>query len=315
MNLTDLTEVLRRHAELPPDAAHGPRMSGIQARVKASRRRRVAAVAASLVAVLGVSFALTLPVRRESQPAEPVVFSEYHEGTRIVAQTSGRAPESTITLRFVLTALDTKLFIACDPHDGDKQMYANLFVNGVQSSNDSTCTKLTYTTDWTEVGIGVGTSVTVTASAGEQQWREEFRKGPIPPDATFGLAVGVPVTPEDYPFPPRPESLKSVDAVLDRIARSRRIDVRRADQDQPNGTWRTTVTWPKQQSSLEIVINTPGRIRVLVDDVVVAEKVTWTYDASPTVFILSPDRAMGENVDITVIAERTSGDWAVILSG
>ncbi|WP_157620449.1 hypothetical protein [Saccharothrix sp. NRRL B-16348] len=54
---------------------------------------------------------------------------------------------------------------------------------------------------------------------------------------------------------------------------------------------------------------------MLVDDVVVAEKVTWTYDASPTVFILSPDRVMGENVDITVIAERTSGDWAVILSG
>ncbi|MEV1118523.1 hypothetical protein AB0I91_25940 [Actinosynnema sp. NPDC049800] len=325
MNLTDLTEVLRHHAELPPDAAHGPRMSGIQARVEASRRRRVvAAVAASLVAVLGVAFALRTPVQRESQPAEPkpIVFSEHHEGTRIVAQTSGRAPASAITLRFAPTTPDPKLFIACDANDDDKQMYATLVVNGVPYGDGLTCgPPMNVTFEWAKHGIGVGTPVTVTLSAGEQLWDEEERwphSGPMPPDATLGLAVGVPVAPEDYPFPPRPETLEPIDPALDNTnPGQRRVYELRADPDQPNGTWRSTVSLPGRPVYVGVAVNTPGRIRVLVNGVEVVEHATWTYRSS---YLMDTSQEYwevavepGATVDLTVIVERTSGDWAVVL--
>ncbi|MCC8246837.1 hypothetical protein [Saccharothrix luteola] len=324
MNLTDLTEVLRRHAELPPDAAHGPRMSGIRAKVKASRRRRATAVAASIVAVLGVAFALTAPVQRESQPAEPepVVFSEYHEGTRIVAQTSGRAPASTIALRFVPTTPEPELFITCDPHDDSKQMYSTLIVNGVPVGDGLTCgLPMKLNLDWTKHRIGVGAPMTVTMSVGEQLWDEEEQgahAGPMPPDATFAAAVGVPVAPEDYPFPPRPETLAPIDPALDATNPGQdRVFELRAVPGRSNGTWQTAVSLPSRPVYVVVAVNTPGRIRVLINDVEVVEHATWTYRIS---HLSDSDQGYwevgvepGATVNITVIAERTSGDWAVLL--
>jgi hypothetical protein len=320
MNLTDLTEVLRHHAELPPDGAHGPRMSGIQARVKASRRRRAAAVAASLVAVLGVTFALTTPVRRESQPAEPepTVFSAYHEGTRIVAQVSGRAPASTTVLRFVPTTLDLRVFTRCEA--GDEQLLARLTING-HPHGPTTCgfSLDSRYVDLTEYDFQVGSPATLVMSVGEQNGTPE--PGPVPADATFALGVGEAVPVEDYPFPPRPESLPSVDSMLGSINPDTRIDVRRADPNQPNGTWRSTVTLPSLPVYVQAASNTPGRITVLVDDVEVYEYEKWTYDDRSGLSLRQDSwetRAgskvePGATVDITVIAEGTSGDWAVVL--
>ena len=52
--------------------------------------------------------------------------------------------------------------------------------------------------------------------------------------------------------------------------------MRRADPDQPNGTWRTTVALPNRPVLVEVALDTPGRIRVLVDDVEVVDHATWT---------------------------------------
>ena len=49
----------------------------------------------------------------------------------------------------------------------------------------------------------------------------------------------------------------------------------------------------------------------------VVERVTWTYEASLMTDVPQDYWEVavepGDTVDITVIAERTSGDWAVVL--
>ncbi|NUT46494.1 MAG: hypothetical protein HOV94_04105 [Saccharothrix sp.] len=319
MNLTDLTDVLRDHAELPDDAAHGPRMAGIRARVRTARRRRVVAAAACLVAVLGVAFAVTTPRQQESQPADPPAsseFPEYHEGTRIIEQTTGRAPAASGAVRFVPTTLDLRVFTRCE---GDAQLLADLTVNGRPRPGGSCGYWTDDHIDWhADYGIEVGSPVTIVMSVGEQHGTDPT-PGAVPADAVFTLAVGEAVAPEDYRFPPRPETLAPIDPSLDTINPIGRIDVRRADPEQPNGTWRTAVTLPNRQSCFHVAANTPGLIRVLVNDVEVVDYAKWTYETT-NMMSASQDywaerAAPGETVEITVVAERTSGDWAVALKG
>ena len=87
MNLTDLTEVLRDHADVAGE--HGDtRLAGVRAKVTTTRRRRAVAGAACVVlAFLGVVYAVAPRHGRLSEPALPVrSFPEYQGGTKLVAQ-------------------------------------------------------------------------------------------------------------------------------------------------------------------------------------------------------------------------------------
>lgn len=317
MNLTDLTDVLHHHSELPEDATHGPRMAGIRAKVRAGRRRRLVAAATCLAAVLGVAFALTTPVWRNSQPADPLTFPDYHNGTRILAQTSGQAPTSNIAVRFVLTKLDPKPWLFTHCTSNDQQQAAEITING-RSAGLQTCHDVdaAYGTelDWAHFGVEIGSPVVIVMSAGVQITGEPR---PVPDELRFSIAVGEPVPPENYLFPPRPETLPALEeppSIHDRIA------VARADQNRPNGTWQTTVEWPDERTVIHLASNTPGRMRVLVNDVQVIDRTTWTYGLAPTDI---PDYRFedfglkveaGETATITVITERFTGDWKVWLS-
>ncbi|PSL51650.1 hypothetical protein B0I31_11980 [Saccharothrix carnea] len=317
MNLTDLTDVLRDHAGPPPDAAHGPRMSGIRAKVRASRRRGVIAAAVSLVAVLGVTFALTAPAQRESEPAVPTTFPAYHAGTRIVAQAADRAPAHEVSVQVVPTRRDLRVFTRCEA--GGRELRVRVTVNGMYS-HETTCghQPADGVVSWTAESFPVGSPVTFGMSVGESDVTQPTA-GPIPAGTAFALAIGEEVPVEDYRFPPRPESLSPVDPLLS--APAPRIDLRRADRDQPNGTWRTTVDLPDRPVRIQVASNTPGRIQVLANGVRVYDHVKWTYEAT-TGLSLPQDlwekdsgakAEVGAAVEITVIAERTSGDWAVVL--
>lgn len=316
MNLTDLAEVLRDHADhadLPPDAGHGSRMAGVRARVRASRWQRAAAVAASLVAVVGVAFAVTAPSRSESRPAEPPVFAEYHQGTRIVAQTSGRAPTSTVSVRFVPTTPDPEVFITCD--GGGARLVATVTVDGHQHRDLACGLASRVDVDRTARGVAVGVPMTVTMSV--QRYVHDpvqnlVSSGPVPPDAVFGLAVGVPV--EGHPpMVPGPGTSVLADAV----------EVLRSSPGRANGTWRTSVALPKGPFHVEVAAHHPGRFRVLVNGVEVLEYAKWTGDVSSSGSLRHEHWeeqfglavAPGAAVEITVVAERTAGEWTVVLRG
>ncbi|MFD0203433.1 MULTISPECIES: hypothetical protein [Saccharothrix] len=171
---------------------------------------------------------------------------------------------------------------------------------------------------WTTESFPVGSPVTLGITVGESDGTRRT-PGPIPAGTTFALAVGEVVPVEDYRFPPRPESLSPVDPLLG--APATRIDLRRAERDRPNGTWRTTLDLPDRPVRIQVAANTPGRIQVLVDGVRVFDYVKWTYEAT-TGSSLPQDlwekdsgakAEVGATVEITVVAERTSGDWAVVL--
>jgi hypothetical protein len=79
-----------------------------------------------------------------------------------------------------------------------------------------------------------------------------------------------------------------------------------------------TIEWPGPVE-VHSRVNTPGRIQVLVDDVPVLDYSTWTYTDSGSQSV-PPDQwestyglkpAVGDPVRITVIPERTTGDWEV----
>ena len=82
-----------------------------------------------------------------------------------------------------------------------------------------------------------------------------------------------------------------------------------------------TVTWPGDRM-LHAQLNTPGRLRVLVDDVQVLDFSHWSYAAEGAYSSMSDSWAeehgiapvVGAPVRITVIPERVTGDWEVIVA-
>ncbi len=122
MNLDDLASVLRDRADHLPDAPAGPRVAGVQSLVRASRRRR-AVTGALCLALVGALYALVVPTPREGHlPAGPVrAYPDHHQGTRILAQATGR----TAVTRFVPRTLDLSLFLRCD-----KEVVVRVVVDG-----------------------------------------------------------------------------------------------------------------------------------------------------------------------------------------
>jgi hypothetical protein len=70
---------------------------------------------------------------------------------------------------------------------------------------------------------------------------------------------------------------------------------------------------------LAVKMNTPGRIRVLVNDTQLIDLSHWTYGMGgtqaewPTYSGEKYGLSKGQSVKITVIPERTTGDWMVTL--
>jgi hypothetical protein len=317
MNLTDLTEVLRERADVP-DSVQQVRLAGVRAKVRASKRRRAVTGAACVVlAFLGAVYAVVPKLVTTSEPAVPVrSFPEYHEGTRLVGQAWGELPSTSVTVRFVPEALDFRLFWMCHI-ENSRALYVTITVNG-KPYGEGTCgpgAASSYV-EWAGMGVVVGQPFEATLTVdGEDDGTTSAPATMAPPEAgSFGIAVGAGVPPSDYPFPPRPSTLEPVPRMSTAVLS--------ADPDDPTTRMETSVAWPGT-SVLEMQLNTPGRLRVLVNDVQVLDFAHWDYTMGQSQS-LSSDKwessyglklAEGDPVRITVVPERVTGDWQVTLSG
>ncbi|MEV6716674.1 hypothetical protein AB0M48_32100 [Lentzea sp. NPDC051208] len=305
MNLSDLTEVLRERAEIT-DSAHEARMAGVRARVTAGKRRRaVLGVAGVVLALVGIVFAL-LPRIEQSEPAVPPrSLPEYQDGARLVAQAWGDLPSTSTTLRFVPKSLDLVLFTHCETGRGDG-MFTTLVVNGHPYTERDGCGGSRRVRDWGVFDVVVGQPSVITLTV---EPRRTTAKG------TFAVGIGEVVPVSEYSFPPRPQTLATFPATQPEPA-----IVLRPDPATPAGQREVTIEWPGD-NLMELRSNTPGRIRVLVNDVVVLDYSHWSYGVGTSWLQPSDwenvdglDLAKGQAVKITVIPERVTGDWEVTLA-
>lgn len=319
MNLTDLSEVLRDHSELD-DSSHEARMAGVRARVSATRRRRAVAGAAFVVlALVGVVYAV-LP--RLTPPPEPAVptrsLPEYQYGTRLLAQAWGDLPSTSATIRFVPKSTDLTLFTQCDIGQ-NRRLLVDVTINGRSMYGENRTCGTVVSTTWSSFGVVPGQPSVITLTvAGEQG---EFKSWPppllpLPASGTFAVGMGEAVPVSEYQFPPRPQTLEK----LSEVYRDAPIELR-ADPVAPAAKKEITAEWPGA-NLMQAQMNTPGRLRVLVNDVEVIDFSSWAYHVHQTQVaryeweegFKGLQLSEGQLVKITVIPERTTGDWNVTLS-
>lgn len=316
MNLTDLNEVLRDHAILP-DSAHEARMAGVRARVAATRRRRAAAgVACAVLALVGIVYTLLPHADPPPEPALPTrSMPEYQFGTRLIAQAWQDLPATSVTVHFVPKSLDLMVFTQCDTGQ-QENLLINVAVNGREFKTANSCGHGT-STDWADLGVVPGqpsvATLTILGKQGDNEPGQHPSILPLPATGVFALGVAEAVPVHEYPFPPRPETLPTIQPGY-----PYGIQVRANELD-PAARQDTTVEW-HGPTRLHAEMNTPGRIRVLVNDIEVLDYSNWSYIVGGTE--VDPERlnriiglplAKGQQVKVTVIPERATGDWKVTL--
>lgn len=138
--------------------------------------------------------------------------------------------------------------------------------------------------------------------------------GAIPASGSFALGVGETVPVSEYPLPPRPQTLEPFTP----LAPEPTIELR-AELSDPNRRKDFTVEWPGD-NHMTARMNTPGRIRVLVNDVVVIDYSHWFYSVATGITMPYQWTRYGlelsekQTVKITVIPERITGDWIVTVA-
>ena len=319
MNLTDLTEVLRDHAEFD-DTAHDARMAGIRARILATRRRLALTGVICVVLALVSAVYLTLP--RPVEPANPPrSLPEYQSGARLVTQAWADLPANSVTVEYIPKSEDLVVFDHCSVESAKQDLVAAVTVNGHPRwlggcSGGNTSQGIG---NLASLGGAVGKPLTITmiigygSVAGEVPDKVEDIR---PPDKTvtgeFAVGIGERVPVSEYSFPPRPETLVDIDD----LAPPKDINIR-ADRNDPDARQTLDVVWPGP-CHLYTALNTPGRLEVLINGEPVYDVDSWVYGGASGFTTLGeedgPHIPPGQIVTVTVIPERTTGDWSVQLA-
>ncbi|MFC0003977.1 hypothetical protein [Micromonospora siamensis] len=325
MNETDLRTVLAERSAGKTSDPAVDRLAGVHRRVLRRRRLRrgtaVAGAALALLALGGVATARTDPSPAPAGPPAGTVdgFPEYAEGARVVATARGALPERSTRLTVTPTTLDLVIFTSCPepaslPVELEIQVDGHPFFSGTCGGSWST------TVDgWRDVGARVGRPAVLTVRAGAADDGAGGRL-PVPPRGEFGVAVGERVPVGDYPFPPRPAPLPPLERPVGDDGEPLPPDalVLRSDPADPTASRRATITWgPAVRAWMSA--QTPGRLRVRVAGVEVADASWWDYRAGQQASTKSATWAgehglrllPGQRVAVEVIPERFTGDWLV----
>ena len=342
MNPTLLRTVLdERSADPPPKITdHHGRTAGVRRKVVARRRRRIvvgAGAAALIAALLGAAVPQVwgggdpAPDGQRVEAAAP--FPEYLDGYRVVATASAPLADRSVTLTFVPTTSDFVMYTRCDGHgmdDGNLGVEAELSVGNLGAegvfcyltSRDGDAAALVpWEAFGTDVGVEAGEPVTltITLTAVAAQFGGVDQLPPIPSQGTVAVAVAEPVPFEDYPLPTPPAELAPLPENP-----SGSFEVR-ANAADPNRRIETIMAWDAALAGcggddfaypVNLVSQTPGTLRVLIDDVEVAEHTWWDYGQEGSIArldLLCSDLTDGEEVTIVVEPEHMTGDWQVVI--
>ena len=340
MNLTDLKQVLDEHSrDTAGQVVHGARLSGVRARVLARRRRRIAAWATvGVVAMAAVVVAAPglrpdgppTPAVSPSSPATIEGFRQYARGARVVAARSAPLAARQVEVTVVPTTLDLLVFTRCDGVEERTTVERTVRVNG-RVLADGTCQGSTLQpSDWAELGVTVGTSATftLTITGAYRSGDAGYGEVPVPEQGEFGIAVGERLPFDDYPLPPRPAGTLTP---LDQAdlpagcsqAVCQNVIIIRSDPDDPTRPVREELSWPTV-TSIDMVSQTPGLLRVRVAGVQVAVGEWWDYQVSASGMYgdaegqwkrdFDLDLRRGDRVSVEVVPEHVTGAWQVVLT-
>lgn len=288
--------------------AHVARMSAVAEEARSGRRRRTLIVV--LCVLLAGTAVVTVPLRRGSDmvaaptsPSAPHRDGEYRDGVRIVARGAAVTPEP-VAVRYKPRFGRPGVFTGC-AIDGDLVSGYRVAValNGVPAFEAPCGGLVPETADWRGLVVGKEAAVTVTAFPKPQVAGAE--SPPVPAGVEVRVSLGEPVPVDEYPLPPRPSWVSSVE---EKTAREDGEILLRSDSADPSRVQQVTVMLP-EEGTYRYITNAPGR--VLVDFGGVTRTLgSWDYSGYMSAHSLP---VTGGEVTITVRPENHRGDWALLL--
>jgi hypothetical protein len=286
------------------------------------RRLALAGVTCLVLALVGTVF-LALP--RPVQPADPARgFPEYDDGARLVMQAWRDLPTDSVTVEYTPQSDSFVLFSRCVAESAKQDLVNLITINGreVLGSGCESGGSMEID-DLARFGGTAGSPLVITMIVGfgsvvgePPDSADDIRPADESASGEFALGVGELVPVGEYPLPTRPETLVDIDdlAPPGDLPGNRNI---RADRNDPDARQTLNVTWSGPYRLL-VSLNTPGRIEVLINGKVVYDIDSWDYDGRSGFASVGeedgPHLSPGQTATITVIPERTTGDWSVQLS-
>jgi hypothetical protein len=321
VNLTDLRDELDARSVPGEGLLDQARLSGVQARIGAIRRRRMAGTAAALVVVTAVVIGYGVLPWTSATPAPgegPSVvdgFPEYAVGARVVA--TGSAPlQDRITMTAAVGERGVAVTSRCEDVPDTVSVWLVWRANGRQVAS-MTCGAGGYSTtdptEWAKVGARPGEPVAFTVEV------DRVTQPGTGPDqvvavsgGTFTVAVMDRLPFEDYPFPPRPAELVPFSRAAENVQPDGALAVVESDPADPNATRTVTVTVPVG-ARLDMAAQTPGLLRVSVGGRTVTTGEWWDYDVGIQGYVLRDGEVGTGSVTITFTPQHMTGAWRAVI--
>jgi hypothetical protein len=315
MNLEELLrESLEEHSATPPD--NSTRRAEVQRRIARRRRTRIGAPAAVVTVMVAGAAVGVVALRPDGSPPRTVVagkptpvasptpsqpppIPEYSNGYHRIADQQLTLPgRRSLALTYTPTSLDFTIGLNCAGVPGQ---LLELAVNGHRVGTQDCGTASDFPRNmvppdfqlagpdmdahydsWSEAGVRVGERTTFTVTVGTEV---PGRNGGEPsigaPSASGVVYAGVylPVPFDQYPFPPRPDTLADLDAqqLLGTGGFGHQLGLLDSRQrPAPNGSYSVTLTMPRFLD-VDFCAVAPGRVRVLVNGQQIGQLEVWNW--------------------------------------
>jgi hypothetical protein len=295
----DLRELLAERTQAMPADSSVARAAAVDQKVRVVRRRRAASASFAVVAVVLVAVGLAGPLRDGHERTGPVpayqqkvghgMLPRYSDGGEVAAYTTFRTDEKrNATFTFTPTSWSFLVSIRCDK-DMPKSKMVSVDINGKalmagSCSGGASTAGPAYGTEQARaesLGVRLGEPATVQVrvvafTPGQKvPEKQPVYRGAMR-DYGVGVAVYSPMALDDYPFPPRPPKLESLDGggVGDGGRLLGTVDSRSVG---PNGQGAVPVRLTPKGFHTEIYAVAPGAVTVTANDRTIDLATSWTW--------------------------------------
>jgi hypothetical protein len=328
---TDLRELFAERTNAVPAHSTVARVAAVDRRVRVIRRRRAAGASLGVVVVLLVLTGLSSVFRDGHDQTGPVpayeqkvghgMLPRYSDGGEVAAYTTFRTNDKRdATFTFTPTSLGFLVSIDCD-RELPKSRMVNVEINGKPFMSGSCGTGVS--TDGPSYGdeqaraesLGVHLGEPATVRAYVTEFAPGAKQPDNPPvyrgalaDYRVGVAVYSPMPLADFPLPPRPHRLASLDDDVASFGAGRLLGKVDARSVGPNGHGEVVTPLTREGIRVEMYVVAPGAVTVTVNGQTVDVASSWTWAGGgfgPAV--LTPTELRHDGVNVKVGDRLTVG--------